>query len=69
MTSKDVEFVEVRLRLPLSVLNYVQRMYGNSKQWLEYYVVDWIKIDVETKTEEELVELFNLGPAFRKVLG
>ena len=69
MTRKDIEFVEVRLTLPLSVLNYVQRMYGDSKQWLEYYLVDWIRIDVETKTEEELIEFFKLGPAFKKVLG
>jgi hypothetical protein len=67
--ARTVEFQEVRLRLPKSIIDYVSRMYGDPKQWLEYYVVDWIRIDVETKTEEELIGLFNLAPAFREVLG
>lgn len=67
--ARKVEFQEVKLQLPKSVIDYLQRMYGDPKHWLEHYVVDWIRIDVETKTEEELVELFNLAPAFREVLG
>ncbi|HKZ93477.1 MAG TPA: hypothetical protein VJ249_02695 [Candidatus Bathyarchaeia archaeon] len=70
MTTKSkVEFEEVKLRLPKALIDYVQRIYGDPKRWLEYYVVDWIRIDIETKTGEELIDLFNLGPAFKLVLG
>jgi hypothetical protein len=66
--ARRVEFEEVELRLPRTVIEYVSRLYGDPRRWLEYYVVDWIRIDVETKTEEDLIRLFNLGPAFREVL-
>jgi len=68
-TARKVEFKEIQLRLPKTVIHYVQRMYGDPEKWLEYYVVDWIRIDVETKNTEELIELFNLGPAFKQILG
>jgi len=67
--ARKVEFKEIRLRLPEPIVDYVQRMYGDPKRWLEYYVVDWIRIDVETKSGEELIRLFNLGPAFKQILG
>jgi len=68
-TVKSVEFYEVTLRIPKAIVDYVQRMYGHPKQWLEYHVVDWIRIDVEMKTEEELKKIFNLEPAFKEILG
>ena len=67
--TRRVEFREIQLRLPKPIIDYVQRLYGDPKQWLEYNVVDWIRIDVETKTEEELKKIFNLESAFKKVLG
>jgi len=64
-----VEFEVVALRLPKAVVNYVRRLYGNPQKWLEHYVVDWLRIDVEIKDSDELKELFNLEPAFQAVLG
>lgn len=64
-----VEFQQIQLRLPKPIIDYVQRMYGDPRKWLEYYVVDWIRIDVETKDADELIALFNLETAFRKILG
>jgi hypothetical protein len=66
---KQIEYEELTLRLPKAVVNYVTRMYGDPVKWLEYYVVDWLKIDVENKDGDELKELFNLEPAFQAVLG
>jgi hypothetical protein len=68
-TASEVEFQEVKLRLPKSVIDYVYKMYGDPKRWLEYYVVDWIRIDVETKDPEEPIVLFNLEAAFHSILG
>jgi len=65
----DVEFELVALRLPKAVVDYVRRLYGDPVKWLEYFVVDWLRIDVENKNGDELKELFNLEPAFQAVLG
>jgi len=64
----EIEFEVVTLRLPKAVVDYVRRMCGDPVKRLEWFVVDWIRIDVEVKTVEELVALFNLGPAFQAIL-
>jgi len=64
----EIDYEAVTLRLPKPVVDYVQRMYGDPVRWLEWFIVDWIRIDVETKTGDELKELFKLGPVFQTVL-
>ena len=64
-----IEYEALTLRLPKAVVDYVNRMYGDPVKWLEYYVVDWLRIDVENKNGDELKELFKLEPAFQAVLG
>jgi len=66
---KQIEYEALTLRLPRAVVDYVTRIYGDPVKWLEYFVVDWLRIDVENKNGDELKELFNLGPAFQAVLG
>jgi hypothetical protein len=65
---KQIEYEALTLRLPKAVLEYVRRMYGDPVKWLEYFVVDWLRIDVEEKDGDELKELFGLEPAFQVVL-
>ena len=67
-TNHKVRFEDVTLRLPKAVVEYVQKIYGNHKKRLEYYVVDWIRIDVEIRSEEGLAELFDLRAAFKAIL-
>jgi hypothetical protein len=66
---KQIEYETLTLRLPKTVVDYVTRMYGNPVKWLEYYVVDWLRIDVENKDGDELKEIFRLESAFQAVLG
>jgi len=66
---KQIEYEVLTLRLPKAVVDYVTRMYGDPVKWLEYFVVDWLRIDVEQKNGDELKALFNLEPAFQVVLG
>jgi len=65
----QVEYEVLTLRLPKAVVEYVRRLYGDPVEWLEYFVVDWLRIDVENKNGDELKALFNLEPAFQAVLG
>jgi len=66
---RQTEFEALTLKLPKTVVDYVRRLYGDPVKWLEYYVVDWLRIDVEVKDGDELKDLFDLGPAFQTVLG
>lgn len=66
---KQIKYEMMTLRLPKAVVDYVTRMYGDPVKWLEYYVVDWLRIDVENKNGDELKNLFNLKQAFQAVLG
>jgi len=65
----EIEFESVTLRLPKALINYVSRIYGDTTAWLERFVVDWLRIDVENKTGEELIELFGLRPVFKAIFG
>jgi len=64
----EIEFEVVTLRLPKAIVDYVRRMYGDPVKRLEWFIVDWIRIDIETKTGDDLKELFNLEPAFKTIL-
>lgn len=70
MTTKSkIPFEEVKLRLPKPLVDYVQKFHGAPEKWLEYYVVDWLRIDIENMTGEDLIDLFSLRSVFEMVLG
>ncbi len=65
----QIEYAVVTLQLPKSLVDYVRKLYGDPEKWLEVFVVNWLRIEIENMTGDELKELFNLEPAFQAVLG
>jgi len=66
---EQIEFEEITIKLPKKIIDFITRMYGDVKEYLEYHAVDWVRADIECQTPKFLVEHFDLDDTFKAVLG
>ena len=68
--AEQVQFEEITLKMPKTILDFISRFYGsNPKEHIEREIVNWIRVDLESLTGQDLAEHFDLQETFKKVLG
>jgi len=59
------ETVEVTVKLPKAVVDFIKEMEGNVEEYIAYTIVDLMVSYVEGVNAEQLMEKYNLKPAFK----
>ena len=64
----DVEFEEVTVKIPKRIMDFFRKTEKDLVAWLEYTVVDMVRVELDGMTAQGWVMCFNLAPVFYTVL-